>query len=77
MKMFNRPKPTFSEIPKYGDHMTIKEWLECVECGGFIDYDGYGDLATINKVSDITICPSEAKRYKFPDWCTHIMWYNR
>lgn len=25
-----------------GDLMTVREWAECVACGGFIDYDGMG-----------------------------------
>jgi len=34
--------PVFDELPTYGDVMTLKHWLECVKCGGFIDYDGFG-----------------------------------
>jgi len=55
----------------------LQEWIECVQCGGFIDYDGYGELATETQTSNITISPSEMKRYNFPEWATHIMWYNR
>ena len=60
-----------------GDLMPLKQFLECVEFGGFIDYDGFGHLATIDKESDITISPSKVNSYKFPKWCTHIVWYNR
>ena len=67
----------FEDIPNYGDHMTRDEWLGAVKFGGFIDYDGYGELATINQVSNIMIVPSKAKSYKFPEWATHIVWYNR
>jgi hypothetical protein len=24
----------------FGDRMTREDWLECVDCGGFIPYDG-------------------------------------
>lgn len=67
----------FGDIPNYGDHMTMKDWLDAVEFGAFIDYDGHGELATINQVSNILIFPSEAKNYKFPEWATHIVWYNK
>jgi hypothetical protein len=65
------------ELPDYGDHMTLEEWFDAVKCRMFIDYDGCGDLATIDKVSKIGISPSQSKDFDFPEWCTHIVWYNR
>jgi hypothetical protein len=62
---------------KCGDLIPLQEWIDCVKCGGFIDYDGYGELATETQTSNIMISPSEYKNYDFPDWVTHIMWYNR
>lgn len=62
---------------KCGDLIPLQEWLEDVEGGGFIDYDGHGELATETETSNIMICPSEAENYEFPEWATHIMWYNR
>ena len=74
-------------IPAYGDHMTIDEFVECVRCGGFIDYDGSGNYATADYMSSRSVSPSEV----FPDnmaegherepnlepgW-THIVWFNR
>ena len=70
-------KIMFSPLSEYGDHMTLKEWLDNVESCGFIDYDGHGNLATSSEVSNISICPSEAEGYDFPKWATHIEWYNR
>lgn len=32
------------EVSKYGDVMTMSSFIDCVKCGGFIDYDGYGQL---------------------------------
>ena len=60
-----------------GDLMTLKEWKECVECGGFIDYDGHGRLATKTEKSDILIRPSQSKSMVIPAWATHVVWCNR
>ena len=63
---------------EWGEELcTLQEWIGCVRCGGYIDYDGYGRLATATHVSDVEICPSELVNYKFPNWATHVMWYNR
>jgi len=63
--------------PKYGDLFTMKHWLECVEVGGFIDYDGYGHYATETQTSNIEVKPSDVKKGKIDKTWTHIMWYNR
>ena len=65
-----------------GDHlMTMEEWLECVDCGGFIDYDGYGYLSDGKlKYPDHQIWPSDVERLgdKFnPKQFTHVVWFNR
>lgn len=31
-----------------GDLMTITDFIDCCECGGFIDYDGFADELVIN-----------------------------
>lgn len=67
----------FEPHNEWGDLMTLQDFLGCVECGAFIDYDGYGELATATTVSNIEISPSEVKRFEFPEWATHILWYNR
>jgi hypothetical protein len=67
----------FEPIESDDYHVTLSEWLEEVKWGGFIDYDGHGNLATINKKSNSIIQPSYAKGYDFPEWATHIVWYNR
>jgi len=62
--------------PECGDKFTMQEWKEMAECGGVIDYDGFGDLGTEEGHSDIRIWPSQWKRPP-PSWATHINWYNR
>lgn len=69
--------PAFSPLPSWGDLMTRQDFVETVECGGFIDYDGDGHLATETQCSDISICPSMVKSFKWPVWATHVVWYNK
>lgn len=65
-----------------GDLMTIEKWLECVECGGFIDYYGFGTL--LRKEGEEYIVVREffypslvSKQQNFVNQATHINWYNR
>ncbi len=71
--------PVFSPPSSIGDCMTMGDWVECVKSGGFIDYDGYGELANENSVSNIEVSPSDITAFNLtmPDWATHVIWYNR
>jgi hypothetical protein len=68
----------------YGDLIPIEEWLECVDQGMFIDYDGDGDL--LEKVGDdyylikASIYPSMVEQGMLENdlkEATHVMWYNK
>ncbi len=63
--------------PETGEHMPLAEFLQAVTSNCFIDYDGYGELATATEVSNVTISPSQVGSTAFPEWATHVMWYNR
>lgn len=65
------------KLPDYGDHMTMEHFNANCDCGGFIDYDGYGNLATETNCSDIEIYPSIRKTMNIPKWATHVVWYNK
>lgn len=67
----------FEDHPDYGDLMTLEEWVETCSCGSFIDYDGHGNLSTVDKCSNIEVYPSISKIVKYPEWATHVLWYNR
>ena len=54
----------FEEIPEYGDKMPIKHWIGTVEAGGFIDYDGHGNLATEDRMYELQVKPSFVKDKK-------------
>jgi len=71
------PKPHFRALPEFGDLMTIKRWVGSCKGAAFINDDGYGNLATADQCSDIEVIPSEADMIQFPEWATHVLWYNR
>ncbi len=58
-----------------GDLMTVSEFLDCCNCGGFIDYDGFGNPVKDNLLMDKLIYPS--RLFDIPEDATHIFWYNR
>ena len=60
------------------DVMTLEEWRACCDCGGFIDYDGFGYYSD-GKVmwTDHTAHPSERNLVKPPEGTTHVVWFNR
>ena len=69
--------PIFSELPDYGDVMSLEDFIDNVNCGGFIDYDGSGNYVKDGKESDITIKPSDVKRGTIRTDFDTIVWYNR
>jgi hypothetical protein len=60
-------------IPRY----TIEEFLDAVDSGYFIDYDGHG-YAVIDGLArrEFVVSPSTA-RQDIPAAATHVEWYNR
>lgn len=64
-------------IPDYGDHMTLGSFLDCVQSGCFIDYDGFGEYATATQVSDKRVHPSDVAYGDIDRNYTHVVWYNR
>jgi hypothetical protein len=70
-------KPSMSDIPKYGCHMTFPAFKATCINGGFIDYDGSGNYATVDKQSNISIFPSDIMSNSFREDFTHVCWYNR
>lgn len=76
------PTPVPTEVPSFdplddGEHMTREEFLAAVRDGDFTDDDGFASLATDIQVSDIDVDASEAHAYDWPDWATHVVWYNK
>lgn len=65
------------EIPSYGQRMSLKSFIANVKCGGFIDYDGYGNYVKDGKMTDITIYPSDVKINCVRKDFDEIIWFNR
>jgi hypothetical protein len=66
-----------TDIDPDDDLYSIESFQDSVKLGCFIDYDGFGLLATKNKVSDIEIYPSQALSFQYPSWATHVVWFNK
>jgi hypothetical protein len=66
------------KIPGYGDLMTMDEFIGCVECGAFIDYDGFGRYATETEMEGSEfVKPSMVENKTIDRTYTHIVWFNR
>lgn len=60
-----------------GDHMDIKEFIECCKAGSFIDSDGHGYYATHDKESSVQINPSWVLLGKIRKDFDYVSWYNK
>jgi len=70
-------KPKMKKLSEFGDLMTLQDFKECCECGGFIDYDGYGYYSDGKMQSDIAIYPSDIMSGKYRKDFSHVVWFNR
>jgi len=83
---------SFQGLPDYGDVMTIEDFTECCNSGGFIDYDGHGcyavspcgvtefDKEPCNDelvMSELRIRPSDVMSKKVDKRFSHVVWFNR
>lgn len=67
------------ELPDYGDHMPLEQFVKTCQSGGFIDYDGHGYYATKDRMFDKIVYPSDVTKKGFkprPEF-THVVWFNR
>ena len=55
----------------------MKEFVNDCKEGYLIDYDGIGNLATSEQMSDIGVSPSTVQHFANDDRFTHVMWFNR
>ena len=65
------------KLPDYGDVMPLKDFLDCVKSGGFIDYDGFGYYVKDNQETDIMIHPSDLHYKAIRKDFDTIVWFNR
>lgn len=60
----------------FGLVLTVKDFLEEVECGMYIDYDGSGFPVKEGLVDiSLNVYPSEIE--KIPTDADHIVWFNK
>ena len=69
----------WKDIPDsdHGAYMTMQDFVECCQSGGFIDYDGYGYYATATKMLSKVVVPSDVSRKCVDMRFTHVVWFNR
>lgn len=68
---------TFTAIAEDDEVMTMKEFIDDIKSHNLIDYDGHGYFAKEDNVSNIKVIPSDYLFKGFPDWATHVVWYNK
>jgi hypothetical protein len=59
--------PCPERVPEHGDVMTVREWAECVACGGFIDDDGMGEWSDGTYIRGFDAPWSEALNHRYYD----------
>lgn len=57
--------------------MTLSDFIENVEGGGFIDYDGFGVYLTDDHMTNHRIYPSDLKNNIVKHEYKRIIWFNR
>jgi hypothetical protein len=69
--------PEFNDIPDYADVMSLKDFIENVNFGGFIDDDGSGSYVRDGKESNISIYPSDIMHGCVRKDFDSVAWYNK
>lgn len=72
-----QPEAKMSPIETDSDFMTMADFVDGCECGGLIDYDGFGYYATETEMTDLTVRPSDWSKGKLDPRWTHVVWFNR
>ena len=71
------PCELLDEIDKDDDVMSIKEFINAVKSGFFVDTDGYGRYVKDNKKTNITISPSDVKYQAIRKDFNVMVWFNK
>lgn len=67
----------FEELPDYGDHFTINEFIDYIKNGVFTDYDGTGYYAKEDKMTRIEATPSLILNGNIDGRWSHVIWFNK
>ena len=65
------------DIPDYGDHMTLEDFVSNVDNGLFTDDDGHGYYANVKQISTERVIPSDVIEHKLLEGWTHVVWFNK
>lgn len=71
------PCELIDEIAADDDVMSIKEFINAVKSGLFIDFDGYGRYVKDGKKTNIQILPSDIKYRAIRKEFDTIVWFNK
>ena len=72
-----KKKTKLETIPDYGDHMTLIEFIQYCQVGGFTNDDGDGFYATETGMTNIPVYPSDLVSGKYLDSFSHVVWFNK
>ncbi len=66
-----------SDLPEDADVMTLKDFIECVKDGTFIDDDGSGNYIKDGQMTNIDIYPSDVEYKAIRKEFDEIIWFNK
>lgn len=70
-------EPVYEDIPKYGDHMTMKSFVDSCKCSCFCNSDGSGYYATKTKMTNIPVYPSDIMAGNYRRDFDYVVWFNK
>jgi hypothetical protein len=66
-----------SEMPDYGDVMSLASFIGNVKSGGFINSDGFARYVKDGKETNIELYPSDVKHGTIRSEFDTVVWYNK
>jgi hypothetical protein len=76
-RMLITPEYRDREIEVDDDVMSMDDFIEAVNQGCFIDYDGFGSYVKDGKISNIRIYPSDVQHNSVRKDFDTIIWFNK
>lgn len=68
----------FKDLIESDSHiLSMAEFEECCKDRSFIDYDGYGLYSDGEKLSNMSIYPSDVLANRHRKEISHVVWFNR
>lgn len=67
----------YEPIPNFGDKMTIDDFKNMSNYGVIVDSDGHGYYATEDKITNLSVKPSDYFSRSIDKRFSHVIWFNR